>query len=164
MIAIAIIVLGLCAAYFIWDEYFNTALGQGECACCGHLGHRAKNCRHRFRVCTVCQERGHITSVCTRLTPDERSPYANRSGTTLLWILSWAEYLLRDQKREFRCLACGKWDHTSRLCRYLNRRCNRCRMKGHISAACPGNRIYRKYKYHLTAGLVVCVILFAKLI
>lgn len=120
----------------LWIKASNT-LGRGECSVCGHRGHKPSVCKHRHRTCDVCGQVGHIASVCSTIFVGEDSRIS--SSYVLYFVVTWILYIFQDnERREYRCRACGQPAHTSRSCRYSNRRCNRCRVKGHISAACPG--------------------------
>lgn len=139
----------------LWIKGSNT-LGRGECSVCGHRGHKPSVCYHRNRTCNVCLQVGHIASVCSTIIVGEDSRI---KPSVFYFVITWILIVFQDnRRREYRCRACGQPDHTSQWCRYSNRRCNRCRVKGHISAACPGYfwvRKNRKYFFYCLVFFVV---------
>ncbi|XP_050091494.1 uncharacterized protein LOC126575044 [Anopheles aquasalis] len=48
---------------------------QPECVVCGHVGHIAANCHHRYNKCFICRQDGHIASVCKAKKHHPDSPY-----------------------------------------------------------------------------------------
>lgn len=157
MIPEILIVIFICI--LLWHKYFNSTLGRGECSVCGHRGHRPSVCYHRNRTCGVCLQRGHISSVCTTIIVAEDSRIS--PSYLLYFVITWILYIFQDDRvPEYRCRACGKPDHTSRMCRYSIRRCHRCRVKGHITAACPGYRWFRRNRYSFYCVLFIVAFIF----
>lgn len=144
----------------LWHNYCNSTVSKGECEVCGHHGHKPSVCYHRNRTCGVCLQRGHISSVCSTIVVNEENSQIAPSYW-LFFVITWTLYILDgDKQPEYRCRACGKPDHKSRSCRYLVRRCHRCRVKGHISAACPGYRWYLRNKEGFKTGVLLVVVAF----
>lgn len=158
---VALLLVALCV--FVWHKYFNSTLAKGECSVCGHRGHRPSVCYHRNRTCGVCLQKGHISSVCTTILVAENS--AVNPWYLLYFILTWCLYIFENKRNpEYRCRACGQADHTSRSCRYSIRRCNQCRVKGHIASACPGYRCFRRIRnyFYVVLFLIAFTFLIAK--
>ena len=58
-----------------WKEGQQTRKFTGTCFCCGNVGHRREDCRHKDAVCHICHKKGHLRTVCRSSTQTPKQKY-----------------------------------------------------------------------------------------